>query len=124
MKAKPAKHPAAPLLERFLVQWLLKEIGFYLLPPIPFLPHSDFIPLLTLKQKQFEKLFEFLGIYELAHITRSIVDKKTLHAIESNLEKEQVQFYQIARKKRDPTPPVSFKIDSKILLNSFSISRG
>lgn len=99
----------SPCLNAFLVQWFLKEIQLDQQPPTCFLTHSRFFYLLKIHKNDWVALIHQLGVYDLANMSKKIVDKKLLKEMSKLLTSAQKKLFTKAQKSLNDPIPSSYK---------------
>lgn len=99
LNVKAAEKEFAPVVKKFFTQWLLKELGYHLIPPTCFFSHSKCMKLMQVGKIELVSLLHQLGILEIANIAKRIVDKKTLNELLKFLTPGQKKLFLSAQKK-------------------------
>lgn len=95
-----------PFGQKLLGSIWRKEIRPSTILPRCCLPESPWSPLLNMKQSTLFELIDLLGIYDLAHALRSIVDRKLLTSLYPLLSERQLHFLHFVRRQpKKWTPP-------------------
>jgi len=79
--------------------------------PLPFLPKSDLEPLYGLTKAELIELISYLGIYDLAHEMKKVVDTKILKNLYGNLNPKKIEFLKslLQQKEKISTPKFDLK---------------
>lgn len=79
--------------------------------PLPFLPKSELDPLYALNKSELTELISYLGIYDLAHEMKKVVDTKLLKSIYGNLSPKKVEYLKtlLSQKEKISTPKFELK---------------
>lgn len=112
---KSPKHKCSPFLEKFLVQYLMKQIGFDQMPPKSFLPPAESLELLKLTKDQMVHLICYLGLYELANISKKVLDKEVFKQIDELLSPSQKKIFELAKKTSEPRSSSTTSIKKHLL---------
>lgn len=129
LRIKIASPPPSKLIQKFFLQWILKEIGFSHLPPSCLFPRSDCLFMLKMTKNELVKLLHHLAILELANITKKIVDKKMLKETLGYLSERQTkQFHEAQKKYAEPlsssTKDLAPSLEEEALFVSFFEKKG
>lgn len=79
--------------------------------PLPFLPKSELDPLYALTKNDLIELISFLGLYDLAHEMKKVVDTKLLKGIYGNLSPQKIEYLKtlMQQKEKISTPKFDLK---------------
>ena len=102
-------HPALTFLQDTLISKLDPK---RLLLPLRYLPPSPLNLLLDLEKKKLTQLIDFLGLYDLSHELRQIVETKILKKIYSFLSGDEKKFLKLIAGKKIPFSIVRLQIDT------------
>lgn len=115
LKIKSSHKKSSPLLEKFLVQWFLKQLGIEQLPPSCFFSHCSNFFLLKMHKKSLVMILHKLGILDIANMAKKIVDKKTLKELLKFFSPDQKKFFNDAQKMYNEPLASSIKdLDKKL----------
>ncbi|MES2345602.1 MAG: hypothetical protein V4494_06685 [Chlamydiota bacterium] len=92
--------------KNFLQKTLWDKLGAFQQYPLACLPKSPLNILLTLSSSLFNTLIFLLGLHDLAHEMRQIIETAKLKKIQSTLYQEELKFLKILMQKKEP---VAFK---------------
>lgn len=79
--------------------------------PLPLLPQKKLSFLMNFDKQQLLDVIDLLGLYDLAHSVRKIVDKSQLQKVFSSLSLKQQQFLKMCLHQSDCLPPGPFLLD-------------
>lgn len=100
-KEEPPAALSSPLLRKFYLTRLYPLIASKDLLPIDYLPETPQKELLKLSKKQLLELIDLMGMYDLAHEMRQIVDTKNLKNLYTCLSAKQQQFLRACMHQKD-----------------------
>lgn len=109
LEIKLSSKKLSSVVHKFFSHWVLKQIGYDVLPPICFFSHVPGFKLLSIEKRTLVKVLHQLGILDIANMSKRIVDKKTLNEILKFLSPEQKKFFNEAQKKYNEPLACSIK---------------
>ncbi|CDZ79810.1 hypothetical protein BN1013_00310 [Candidatus Rubidus massiliensis] len=114
-------------MQVFLQAELMKKSGFSEILPKEFIPRTSLSPLLEISKNELLEVINYLGLFDLAHTIRHVLDKKTLNKIYSCLNVSQQGFLKVALHQKDRIhfPKLALeKIDNAKTMNQQLHRRG
>lgn len=109
LKVNTVHKKHSPLINKFLVQWFLKQLGIQQLPPSFFFSHCPNFFLLKIHKKSLVTILHKLGILDIANMAKKIVDKKTIQELLRFFSNDQKKFFNEAQKMYNEPLPASIK---------------
>lgn len=101
----------APPIQDFLLKLFLDLISKKEEQPVQLLPQRKLSFLANLDKQQLTDVIDLLGLYDLAHSVRKIVDKGQLQKVFSSLSTRQQQYLRMCLHQSDCLPPPPFLLD-------------